>query len=93
MKKNIEMRTMDAFLYALSYQSRNPLVGCLKTEAITNYLANKVSTDEKRIIENHLKNCCYCKKDRKIIEECFKKEYSNDSDDFRHLSSVKSPVG
>ena len=72
MKKNIETRTMDAFLYTLSYQSGSPLAGCLKTETITNYLANKVSADEKRVIGNHLNDCCYCKKDREIIEECLK---------------------
>ena len=68
------MKRLDSLLSILKERARikkhNKLfAGCLKTEAMLDYLYNRLSSEEAEVVRKHLGKCRRCAEELKLMRE------------------------
>jgi len=74
MNKDNEVRRFNKFLSVLKERARikkhNKLfAGCLKTEAMLDYLYNRLTSEEAEVVKKHLGRCRRCAEEWKLMRE------------------------
>jgi len=69
-----ELKRLDSLLSILKERARikkhNKLfAGCLKTEAMLDYLYNRLSSEEAEVVRKHLGKCRRCAEELKLMRE------------------------
>ena len=68
------MKRLDSFLSILKERARikkhNKLfAGCLKTEAMLDYLHDRLTSEEAKVVKKHLNECHHCAEELRLMRE------------------------
>lgn len=69
-----EARKLNSLLFALEEKAtiekhNNLFAGCLKTEALLNYLHDRLTLEEAEVVKKHLGKCHRCTEELELIRE------------------------